>query len=356
MKKQLLVDLSSLKNIYSGLGQVALSYGDYFKNNYNPKTAPYTLTLLLPKKFFGVFGEDLKYISSTNLLRKHCRWLFPKFDLWHSIHQLSRFRPVYSTTKYILTIHDLNHFYEKTGRSKTRRHKKIQRKISQADEIVCISKFTKWDVENKLELKGKRCKVIYNMVRSLDDKVAVKPDFHVQEPFFFTIGKIIQKKNFHVLLDLMKLIPDKHLYIVGKGANRKDNTYAMEIKRKIQEENISNVTLQGPVSHEEKVWMYQHCLAFFFPSLLEGFGLPVIEAMQFGKPVFSSQETSLKEIGGEYAYFWKNFDPLEMNKLVEDNLEGFYSRKELAEKEKEYASSFSYEKHFEEYEKIYSTI
>lgn len=356
MKKQLLVDLSSLKNIYSGLGQVALSYGEYFKNNYDSRTATYTLTLLVPKKFFGAFGKNVNYISSTNIFRKHCHCLFPKFDIWHSIHQLSRYMPSYSATKYILTIHDLNYFYERTGRSKSRRHKRIQQKVNRADEIVCISGFTKKDVENKLELNGKRCNVIYNMVRVLDDKIALKPDFYIHEPFFFTIGEIIQKKNFHVLLDVMKLIPDKHLYIIGNGADKKNNTYAMEIKRRIEEENILNVTLKGSVSHEEKVWMYKHCLAFLFPSLLEGFGLPIIEAMQFGKLVFSSKETSLSEIGGDYAYFWESFNPVEMKKLIDENLEKFYRHEHLAEREKEYATSFSYERHFEEYEKIYSTI
>jgi glycosyltransferase involved in cell wall biosynthesis len=101
--------------------------------------------------------------------------------------------------------------------------------------------------------------------------------------------------------------------------------------------------------------MYQHCEAFLFPSLLEGFGLPVIEAMQFGKPVFSSKETSLKEIGGDFAYFWDNFNPEEMKKLIDENLTQFYQNESLADKEKEYARSFSYEKHFEEYEALYKT-
>lgn len=356
MKKRLLVDLSSLKNKYSGLGQIAFSYGTYFKEHYRKEDAPYELTLLLPKKYFGLFGNEVHYVSSTNLIRKHLRFLFPKFDIWHSTNQLSRFRPNDQETKLILTIHDLNFLYEKTEGARTRRIKKIQEKIQRANEIVCISHFTKNEVECNLQLNEKKCRVIYNKVNLLDESLAQKPDSLIKEPFFFTMGVINRKKNFHVLLDMMKLMPEKHLYIVGMKADEKKNLYAKSIKERIENEQIHNVTLRGPVSHREKIWMYKHCEAFLFPSLLEGFGMPVIEAMQFGKPVFSSHETSLREIGSEFAYFWDNFNPEEMKQLIDENLTHFYLNISLSDKEKEYARSFANEKHFEEYEALYRSV
>lgn len=356
MKKRILVDLSSLKNIYSGLGQIALSYGIYFKDNYKKETFPYELTLLVPSKYIGLFGDEVSYISSSDFFRKHFSLFFPKFDIWHSIHQLSRFRPMWKETKLILTVHDLNFLYEKTAGARDRRYRKMQNKINRANEIVCISEFTKKEVEEKLSLNNKKCRVIYNKVSLLNKEKAVKPNFEIKEPFFFTLGLISRKKNFHVLLDMMKLMPERHLYITGMKADLKKNSYAVFLKERIEQENIKNVTLRGPVSHEEKIWMYQNCEAFVFPSLLEGFGLPLIEAMQFGKPVFSSEETSLKEIGGDFAYFWKNFDPQEMKQLIDENLEKFYQDKGLIEKEIEYAQLFSSEQHFNEYEKLYRTV
>lgn len=356
MKKRLLVDLSSLKNLYSGLGQIALSYGNYFKKNYHSYSSFYDLTLLVPKRYIGAFGDEMKYISSTNWVRKHCRYMFPKFDIWHSIHQLSRFKPIHPNTKLILTIHDLNYLYEKAGNSRIRRHGRLQKKIDRADEIVCISEFTKREVEQELLLSGKECKVIYNKVQLLDEGLASKPNFHITQPFFFTLGVIKQKKNFHVLLDLMKQIPEKHLYIIGSGANDKHNTYARNIKKCIEGENISNVTLHEAISHGEKIWMYRNCEAFLFPSLLEGFGIPLIEAMQFGKPVFSSKETSLREIGSTYAYFWDNFEPESMKQVINRGLNDFYKIPGLAGIEKSYAEKFSGDQHFHDYEEIYRTI
>ena len=357
MSRKILVDLSSLKNIYSGLGQVALNYGFHFKNNYSFKNNIYELTFLLPRKFFGMFGNEVKYISSTNILRKHSHIFFTKYDVWHSIHQLSRYFPTHKTTKFILTIHDLNYLYEKTGIKKTRLHGKIQRKINRADSIICISDFCKQEVEKHMNLNGKQCKVIYNGVEHINSAALTKPKIEIKEPFFFSIGVILKKKNFHVLLDAMKLMPDKTLYIAGKESEKQSkNEYAIHIKHRIKEEGIHNVVMLGAVSHEEKVWLYKHCEAFIFPSLYEGFGLPIIEALQFGKPVISSKETSLLEIGDKHVAFLENFEPEQIKATILKHIQTMNESPDKVKKAIDYAHSFAYEKHFEQYEKIYTQL
>jgi glycosyltransferase involved in cell wall biosynthesis len=357
MSKSVLIDLSALRDLYCGLGQVALSYGRYFEKNYRKANSAYSLTLLVPDKMIGKFGNEVSYLSSSRKLTRKFQFLLPKFDVWHSIHQSTRFKPQHSETKYILTIHDLNYLYEKKGLNRLSKHWKLQQKINRADEIVCISEFAKAEVEEHTKLKGKKCHVIYNHVEPLHKSKSIEPEIEIKNPFFFSIGVIQRKKNFHVLLDLMKLYPDKHLYIAGKEAKKaKKNEYAEMIKSRIVNENITNVTLLGGISHEEKIWMYENCEAFLYPSLFEGFGLPVIEAMQFGKAVFCSQETSLKEIGGEHAFFWDNFEAETMKLLIDNHLEAFYNNKEKIQKEIEYAMSFTSDSHFKQYEKIYETI
>lgn len=356
-KKKVLVDLSALNELCHGLGQIALSYGRYFEKSYNKLTSMYDLTLLVPDNMIGAFGNEVNYISSSRKLTKRLQFLLPRFDVWHAIHQLSRFKPNSAKTKYILTVHDLNYLYEKKGYRKLKQHYKTQKKIKRADEIVCISEFAKWEVEQHLNLGGKQCKVIYNHVPPLDKELAKKPNEQIKQPFFFSVGVIQEKKNFHVLLDLMKLMPAKHLYIAGKEPEKEQKKwYVKMIRKRIKQENITNVTLLGAVSHEEKIWLFDNCEAFLFPSLLEGFGLPIIEAMQFGKPVFSSKETSLKEIGGSFAYFWHSFNPEVMKTLIDTNLSRFHQNDQLTLEEKEYANSFSYNRHFEKYEELYVTI
>lgn len=357
MSRSVLVDLSALRDLYCGLGQVALSYGRYFEKNYRKADATYSLTLLVPDDMIGKFGNEVSYLSSSRRLTRKFQFLFPKFDVWHSIHQSTRFKPRYPKTKYILTIHDLNYLYETKGLNRLTKHLKLQQKISKADEIVCISKFTKAEVEEHTRLKGKKCRVIYNHIEPLNKSQFIEPTIEIKKPFFFSLGVIQMKKNFHVLLDLMKLYPDRHLYIAGKESKKaQKNGYAEMIKSRILNENITNVTLLGGITHEEKIWFYENCEAFLFPSLFEGFGIPVVEAMQFGKAVFCSQETSLKEIGSEYAFFWDNFDAKNMKLLIDRNLDVFYNDKERVLKEIEYAMSFTSDSHFKQYEKLYETV
>lgn len=99
--------------------------------------------------------------------------------------------------------------------------------------------------------------------------------------------------------------------------------------------------------------MYAHCAAFLFPSKLEGFGLPVLEAMMFGRKVFSSRLTSLPEVCGSYATYWDSFDPKSMADTVEQGLQGWDGNGTEAVAERSYALGFSYERFVSSYLGIY---
>ena len=95
----------------------------------------------------------------------------------------------------------------------------------------------------------------------------------------------MRKKNFHVLPRILKG-NDYRLVIAG---NISSNSYCAEILEQAREWGVeSRVTITGPVSEPVKQWYLQNCDAFVFPSIAEGFGLPVIEAMRYGKPIFTS--------------------------------------------------------------------
>ena len=343
--QHVLLDLSVLKNFNCGLGQVAYNYGLYLKDKPIPDINIY---LLLPKQYFGAFGDHVKYIESKKIYRSFPR-LLPQIDVWHSIHQLSSFQPPHSVLN-LLTIHDLNFVYEKHGKKAQKYMRKILDEIKYANKITAISQYTKNDI-HRIIRDDLDIEVIYNGVEKLNKNDEVKPSYPIDEskPFLFTIGEIKPKKNFHVLLDAMKLMPEFNLYLAGKD----DTPYAGEIRQRIANENIQNVFLTSTISQQEKIWFYNHCHAFVFPSLFEGFGLPVIEALMFGKPVISSQETSLKEIGGDAVFFLDNFSAEHIAQVVKEKSEYFYQHPELAEQNIAYANSFSYAKHMERYIGIY---
>ena len=100
----------------------------------------------------------------------------------------------------------------------------------------------------------------------------------------------------------------------------------------------------------------RNCDAFLFPSLTEGFGLPVIEAMQFGKPVFLFKATSLPEVGGTLAFYWSSFDPDAMAAVFHAGMAAFASDPNYPLESIAHARRFSWDKAASEYLAFYREI
>jgi len=351
MRKEVLIDLTTLKNANTGLGQVAKSFAEGFSALDDHDL---TFSFLVPPSLAGAFGDQVKYIRNNDWQRAF-PILLPKVDLWHSTFQNYRILRLGQNTQQIITVHDLNFLYEKSAQKAGRYLRNLQQRIDKAVVIVAISQFVADDIKKNIDLKKKQLRVIYNSVLRLDDQAYQQPHFitDTKKSFFFTIGQVLVKKNFHVLLDVMKQFPDQDLYICGRCEG---GDYGRFIANRIASENIKNVFLTGAINEQEKIWMYRHCKAFLFPSKFEGFGLPVIEAMQFGKPVFSSAMTSLPEVAGGNAFLWNSFDVAHMVDCMRHNLNDFNTDLERIERIKAHAFSFNLARHNREYLQLYREV
>ena len=217
--------------------------------------------------------------------------------------------------------------------------------------IFSISNFTKHEIENHLSVQNKSIQVIYNGVESLLNKPSEKPSWLAEtNDFLFCVGNITAKKNFDVLLPMMKLLPNQYLIIAGNG----ESEYAHQMRKKIDEEKISNVLMTGKISEVEKNYLMQNCKAFLFPSLLEGFGLPMIEAMSCGKPVFVSNLTSLPEIAADKGFYFENFDAQAMATFVEQKLATI--SKSFSNELIIHASKFQWHANAEKYIEVYRKL
>lgn len=295
-------------------------------------------------------GDDFSYIKKRQIDK-----LFPVYvknlDIWHTTYQLSKYIGGNKHSKNVLTIHDLNFLYENnTPYEIEKKIKKHQKRIDRADHIVAISEFAKKDVIAHLNTKGKPVSVIHNGCSLIEYKDFNNPLYRPDKPYILAIGTIIPKKNFHVLPPILKG-NDYELLIAGLTS-----AYTDKIIEEAKLHNVEDrVKILGPISGEEKYWYLNNCAAFAFPSLAEGFGMPVLEAMTFGKPVFISNLTSLPEIGGEYAYYFKNFEPqhmqdvfrMGMNDFADNNKSGLIM---------EHAAKFNWERCAREYYKIYQSV
>jgi len=347
--KKILIDLLKLNNLYVGLGQVSLNYGKSIAAKAPKLSREFEFTFLVPSDFVNYFGNSVKY-QTPNFFKRHFSFLNSDFDIWHSIHQDSAFMPD-SKTKFILTIHDLNFLTEKNSTKANKKLNSIQQKVDKASAIFSISNFTKHEIENHLSVQNKSIQVIYNGVESLLNKPSEKPNGLTKtNDFLFCVGNITAKKNFDVLLPMMKLLPNQYLIIAGND----ESEYAQQMRKKIAEEKISNVLMTGKISEAEKIYLMQNCKAFLFPSLLEGFGLPVIEAMSCGKPVFVSNLTSLPEIASDKGFYFENFDAQAMATFVEQKLANI--SKSFSNELITHASKFQWQANAEKYIEVYRNL
>lgn len=348
--KQVLVDMHRLKyNPYNGLYSVCINLGKALA-----KTHPEGMELnyYLPKKDFGIFGPDAKYTQHRSI-DKYYKFGTGKYDLWHITTQLSWYRPFNKHTKVLYTLYDFSYLIEDAANVERNQRllKQTQKRIDRADYITGISQFAIDEAAKHLNLGNKPTKAI-----QLGCTVSTFPDFDAPKyrpakPFLFTIGLVQPRKNFHVLPPLLL---DNDYELVIAGLNEFD--YGKEVIEAAKKFGVEDrVKLIGPASEEEKDWYYRHCEAFLFPSYAEGFGLPVIEAMYHGKPVFISDKTSLPEVGGDAAWYFRNFDPDYMRQVFKKGMQE-YALTNPSEKIKQQAAKFNWDTCAAEYIDVYKQM
>lgn len=313
----------------------------------------FELYYFLPKKKFGFLGDHVKYVNQRSI-DKYYRFGTSAFDIWHCTTTISGYRPFNRRTKFIFTIHDLNFLIEYP--ELTRRNKRlltqIQKRVDMADHLIMISNFAWKQAKEQLQLGDKPVSVVYPGCSLISNPVNPRvPEYVSKGKFLFSIGSLEPRKNFHVLMPLLKN-NEYELIIAGRHSSDYKNVIEEAAKRHGVTDRLK---LVGTISEEEKVWYYQHCEAFFFPSFAEGFGLPVVEAMFYGKPVFLSKETSLPEVGGNEAYYFDSFDPDVMRKNFEDGMR-HYCNTNPGEKIKARAAMFSYDNMVAEILDIYKKV
>ncbi len=277
--------------------------------------------------------------------------------LWHITHQTSKYLPLDNRVPVILTVHDLNFLHtidSSCHPGRIRRHlDHVQKLVNRANTIVTDSQFVADDLVRHIDVSSKPIHVIPLGLTKSTTTDTGRPHWVPEGPFLFSIGNFLQHKNFHALIKMMKQLPHYKLIIAGK----KETPYGKTV---IRERDIAELTdhiiLPGVINDSERQWLFNNCDVFVFPSLTEGFGFPVLEAMQFGKPVVMSNLTSLPEIAGDSGFFFPSYKPTEMSKAVMDAAKAFQNNPSLGIKSRQHAESFSWQATAQQYAEIYRTV
>ncbi len=229
-------------------------------------------------------------------------------DLCHYTNFLA---PIADDRPYVVTIHDmgletLRDAHPLAKRVYTRRL--VPRVARKARMIVTNSEFSKWEIVRHLGIPEDRIRVT---------PLAASPEFrpvpaHVQNPYFLYVGNLEPRKNLERLIEAFARMPrkDQDLVIVG---NRWYHGDAAEAKARSLGLN-GRVKFMGYVPRADLPGLFSGATAFVYPSLLEGFGLPVVEAMACGAPVITSNNSSMKEVAGGAAVL---VEPTNVRELTE---------------------------------------
>ena len=344
---KVLLEMERLRHRNSGLAQFCLHLGKQLVQQKNQ----HEFSFYVPPTDSGIFGRENKYVFSSRL-HKITGVNAQGIDIFHSLHQASRYEPRNFNGKYILTIHDLNYTQKYEGLLLKRKLNIVQSKIDRAHLVATDSQYVLGQVNQYLKMKCPS--TVIHLGNTIDLSIpASRPPWIPDRPFLFSLGIISRTKNSSVLLPFLEKRKDYNLVIAGD----KKSEYAKSMEQKIVSDQLSSrVFMPGPVSEGEKLWLYQNCDAFLFPSIAEGFGLPLVEAMSLGKPVFAYFGSSLPEIGGDVACYWHDFDPQTMSDVFVKGMHDFSVNPNKINQLKGRAALFTWSKTAQEYVSLYNAL
>ena len=261
----------------------------------------------------------------------------PQIDIFHS----SYYR-IMKGAKNVVTIHDFTYEYYRKGLAKWVNTFQKNRAIRNAELIICISKNTKKDLFKFYPKLNKKVFVIYNGVSEKFKKITDARNFSNRVIY---VGDRKNYKNFSQLISALKCINYLELDIVGGGK--------LTNKEKSELSNL-NFKYHDKINDEDLNLLYNNSFALVYPSLYEGFGLPIIEAFKAGCPVICNNGSSTSEISKDCALVGKISPEFILESLIK--LKDVDFRERLINKAILEAKNYSWDRCFEQTRKAYESI
>jgi glycosyltransferase involved in cell wall biosynthesis len=290
----------------------------------------------------------LNEFHSKRLLFKH------DFDVFHPTYYNPYFLKYIYKKPFVLTIYDMIHeLYPKlfSKKDKTPEWKKLL--AQKADKIIAISKNTKKDILKLYNVDENKIEVIY-LGNSLKNDAFSTPNIKLPDNFILFVGDRIGYKNFDFFIRSIAplLRNDASLYVVCSGGGK----FSEKESNLIKELNIKNSVLQYSVDDRILSYFYQKARVFVFPSLYEGFGIPVLESFSCGCPIALSMTSSLCEVAGDAALYLNPMDEFSIRETVSKIIYSEEIRKELQIKGFKQLEKFSWEKTAKDTLNVYRSL
>lgn len=338
---------------------------EYLKNTYpfslsvlsNDKIYPRFILNLNPlfKKIATIFFDFVDNHSNFNLSKKALKK--QDFDIFHPTYYSTYFLKYLKNKKLIVTVYDMIHeiYPEYFLLDHGMTAKKKKKLILRADQIIAISESTKNDIIKFYGISQDKISVVY-LGNSLKKSNNVDLDFgSIPDKYILFVGARNIYKNFIFFIESVAtmLNKDQNLNIIVAGGYSGKNIFSEEEKNLFSKLNIKNQILYFSVDDNSLAYLYQNAICFVFPTLYEGFGIPVLEAFACDCPAIISNTSSLPEVGGDAV---KYFDPTNSDSILRAVNGVVYNdtlRNDLILKGRDQLNKFSWKKTAEETIKIY---
>lgn len=251
--------------------------------------------------------------------------------------------------KRVLTVHDMSWLYHpETLQDPTLRMlANLSQHLHAADRVLTVSEATKDDLVRRLEIDPRKITVIYNGVsdrfRSLDTPLDnVQERYRLPKRFFLFVGTVEPRKNLARLIEAFERAGrhlEHSLVVVGAKGWKTSPIY-----RAIETSRVRDrIQLLGFVADADLPAIYNLADAFVYPSLYEGFGIPIVEAMACGTPVVTSNVSAMPEVAGDAALLIEPLDPHGLAEAMERIVQDGALRNSLRAKGLERAKRFSWD-------------
>ncbi|HOZ13512.1 MAG TPA: glycosyltransferase [Tenuifilaceae bacterium] len=286
-----------------------------------------------------------------------------KLDIYHGLSHELPFGIEESGAKTVVTVHDLiflryPEFYGKINVSIYK--KKLVYACKVADRIVAISSQTKDDLINFLNVSPSKIDVIYQSCDvnfqkkfSEDELISVRQKYGLPEKYFLYVGTVEERKN---LLNIVKALCEKHIELPLVVIGRKTKYFHNDVVPYIEQNNVKNIVFPSFVSNDDLPAVYQGALCFVYPSIFEGFGIPILEALTSGVPVITSKGSCFEETGGSHSLYVDPSSPEQIGDAIIRLIGDTNLRDLMVEKGYEHSKLFSPERIAEEFMRLYQDI
>jgi len=213
--------------------------------------------------------------------------------------------------------------------------------VHKAARVIAISNNTKDDAVREFQLEPSKIEVIH-LGNSLDHSTESEIEgINNISPYLLYVGQRNGYKNFHgfvqAVTPLLKEEPFLHVVCVGGGG------FSTDELAELGSIGLTDRFAQIAATDSQLVYLYKRALAFVFPSLYEGFGLPVVEALSCGCPCILSRSSSLPEMGGDAAVYFEPNSPESMTAAIRIVLGSCETRDRLREIGHVQAKKFSWD-------------